>query len=55
METSKIIELKKQEKPLPKEYVLMPEEKKRLVDFFAVLIEIDRRENVTKRYEKQSK
>jgi len=34
---------------------LTPEEKKRLADFFAVLIEIDRRENVTKTYDKPIK
>jgi hypothetical protein len=44
-----------QNKPQPKGLVLTPEEKKRLVDFFAVLIEIDRRENVTKTYDKPTK
>ena len=43
METSKVIILDKQEKPQPKGLVLTPEEKKRLVDFFAVLIEIDQK------------
>jgi len=44
-----------QKKPQPKGLVLTPEEKKRLADFFAVLIEIDRRENVTKTYDKPIK
>jgi len=42
-------------KPQTKGLVLTPEEKKRLADFFAVLIEIDRRENVTKFYDKPTK
>ena len=42
-------------KPQPKGLVLTPEEKKRLTDFFAVLIEIDRRKNVTKTYDKPNK
>jgi len=42
-------------KPQTKGFVLTPEEKKRLTDFFALLIEIDRRENVTKLYGKQTK
>ena len=49
VETASVIQLE-QKKPKPKGLVLTPEEKKRLVDFFAVLIEIDRRENVTKTY-----
>ena len=54
MEAGKVIsdELKQ---PQSKGLVLTPEEKKRLVDFFAVLIEIDRRENVTKTYDKPIK
>jgi len=42
MEIGKVIQLEKT-KPQPKGLVLTPEEKKRLVDFFAVLIEIDQR------------
>jgi len=51
MENSKVIQ---PEKTTPQQngLVLTPEEKKRLVDFFTVLIEIDRRENVTKTYDK---
>lgn len=54
MENGKVIQL---EKTTPKQngLVLTPEEKKRLVDFFAVLIEIDRRENVTRTYDKPTK
>lgn len=55
METSKVIIPDKQEKPKQNGLVLTPEEKKRLADFFAVLIEIDRRENVTKFYDKPIK
>lgn len=54
MENGKVIQLE-DKKPQPKGLVLTPEEKKRLVDFFAVLIEIDRRENVTKTYDKPIK
>ena len=54
MENGKVIQFEKT-KPQPKGLVLSPEEKKRLVDFFAVLIEIDRRENVTKTYDKPIK
>lgn len=54
MENGEVIQLE-QMKPQPKGLVLTPEEKKRLVDFFAVLIEIDRRENVTKFYDKPIK
>lgn len=54
MENGKVIQLV-ETKPQPKRLVLMTEEKKRLVDFFAVLIEIDRRENVTKTYDKPIK
>lgn len=35
--------------------VLTPEEEKRLTDFFAVLVEIDHRENITKTYDKSIK
>jgi len=51
MENGKVIQPEKI-KPQSKGLVLTAEEKKRLVDFFAVLIEIDRRENVTKTYGK---
>lgn len=44
-----------QNKPQPKGLVFTPDEKKRLTDFFALLIEIDRRENVTKFYDKPTK
>ena len=54
MENGKVIQLV-ETKPQPKGLILTPEEKKRLVDFFAVLIEIDRRENVTKTYDKPIK
>ncbi|MCL4353654.1 hypothetical protein M1615_04300 [Patescibacteria group bacterium] len=54
MENGKVIQLEKI-KPLKKGFVLTPEEKKRLADFFAVLIEIDRRENVTRTYDKPIK
>ena len=54
MENGKVIQLEKA-KPQSKGLVLTPEEKKRLADFFAVLIEIDRRENVTKTYDKPIK
>jgi hypothetical protein len=55
METSKVIISNKPEKPKQSGLVLTPEEKKQLADFFAVLIEIDRRENVTKTYDKPIK
>jgi len=54
MENGKVIQLV-ETKPQPKGLVLTAEEKKRLVDFFSVLIEIDRRENVTKTYDKPIK
>ncbi len=54
MENGKVNQLEKIE-PQPKGLVLTPEEKKRLTDFFALLIEIDRRENVTKFYDKPNK
>jgi len=54
MENSKVTQLEKT-KTQTNGMVLTPEEKKRLVDFFSVLIEIDRRENVTKFYDKPIK
>ena len=54
MENGKVIQLEER-KPQSKRLVLTPEEKKRLTDFFALLIEIDRRENVTKFYDKPIK
>jgi hypothetical protein len=54
MENGKVSQLEKT-KPQTKGLVLTPEEKKRLTDFFALLIEIDRRENVTKFYDKPIK
>jgi len=41
METSKVVSDK--EKPQSKKIVLTADEKSRLVDFFAVLIEVDRK------------
>lgn len=32
------------------DFTMAPDEKKRLVDFFSLLLEIDQRENVTKTY-----
>jgi len=55
MENSKVIISKKTERPKPSGLVFTPKEKKRLTDFFALLIEIDRRENVTKFYDKPIK
>lgn len=55
METSEVVISDKPENPQKSGIVLTPEEKKRLVDFFAVLIEIDRRENITKFYDKPIK
>jgi len=54
MENSEVIQ-SVETKPQLKGLVLTPEEKKRLTDFFALLIEIDRRENVTKTYDKPTK
>jgi hypothetical protein len=54
MENGKVIQ-SDNNKSQPKGLVLTPEEKKRLVDFFAVLIEIDRRENITKTHDKTIK
>jgi len=54
MKTGKAIQFE-ETKSEPQGLILTPEEKKRLVDFFAVLIEIDRRENVTKFYDKPIK
>lgn len=45
----------KQSEARKNELVMTSEEKKRLIDFFAVLIEIDRRENITKFYDKPLK
>jgi len=55
METGKVIFSDKTEKPKQNGLIFTPEEKKRLADFFALLIEIDRRENVTKFYDKPTK
>ena len=46
MENGKVIQLE-EPKPQQRGLVLTPEEKKRLVDFFAVLIEIDQRNKKT--------
>ena len=54
MENDKVNQLE-QIKSQKEGEILTPEEKKRLTDFFALLIEIDRRENVTKYYDKQNK
>jgi ATP:corrinoid adenosyltransferase len=54
VDTSDVIATE-QNKPQPKGLIFTPEEKKRLTDFFALLIEIDRRENVTKFYDKPTK
>jgi len=54
MENGKVNQLENI-KSQTKGLVLTPEEKKRLADFFALLIEIDRRENVTKTYDKPIK
>jgi len=55
MENGKVIQLESR-KPQTKGLVLTPEEKKRLVDFFAVLIEIDQKikRNETKQKENYS-
>lgn len=55
METSRAFIPDKSVKPKPNGLNLTPEEKKRLTDFFTLLIEIDRRENVTKFYDKPIK
>jgi hypothetical protein len=54
MENGKVSQLERL-KPQNKGLVLTPEEKKRLTDFFVLLIEIDRRKNVTKTYDKPTK
>ena len=55
MENGKVIQFENN-KSQPKGLVLTPEEKKRLTDFFAVLIEIDQRikRNETKQKENYS-
>lgn len=50
MEKSKIIS-DEQKQPQLKRLVLTAEEKKQLADFFAIFIEIDRRENITNIYD----
>lgn len=42
----------RQKQPQTKGLVLTAEEKKRLVGFFSILIEIDRRTNITGTYDK---
>lgn len=54
VETSSVIATE-QNKSQSKGLVFTPDEKKRLTDFFALLIEIDCRENVTKFYDKPTK
>lgn len=54
MENGKVNQFEKS-KPKSGGLALTAEEKKRLTDFFALLIEIDRRENVTKTYAKPIK
>ena len=54
MENSKVLQFKNK-KYQSKSLILTSEEKKKLVDFFTVLIEIDRRENITKIYDKSIK
>tara|TARA_Y100000310_G_C20361782_1_gene659322 strand:+ start:192 stop:356 length:165 start_codon:yes stop_codon:yes gene_type:complete len=44
--------LDNQNQPQSKRLVLMAKEKKRLVDFFSILVEIDQRINITRAYEK---
>jgi len=51
MEKNKVIP-DTQNQPSPKRLVLTTKEKKKLVDFFSILIEIDRRENITGTYAK---
>jgi hypothetical protein len=55
MEIGKVIIPDKTEKPKSSGLVFTPDERKRLTDLFALLIEIDRRENVTKFYDKPIK
>ena len=50
---SKIIQIKNT-KPQARGLTLIPEEKKQLIDFFSLLIEIDRRTNITGVYEKST-
>ena len=47
------VNLAKQNQPQSKGLILTTKDKKKLADFFSILIEIDRRENVTKTYDKQ--
>jgi hypothetical protein len=54
METSKVIQVAQDQSPQAG-LVFSAVEKKQLADFFAVLIEIDRRVNITKHYDKQTK
>ena len=50
METSRVIQVA-QDQPPQTGMVFSAEEKKQLADFFSVLIQIDRRVNITKTYE----
>lgn len=51
MEKSKVTS-DEQKQPQPRGLVLTAEEKKRLVDYFSLLIEIDQRTNITGAYDK---
>lgn len=51
MNTSKDISTENKEHLEEENMILTAEEKKRLTDFFTVLMEIDRRTNITKTYE----
>ena len=55
MENSKAIQPDKQQQPLTQGTVLPANELKKLTDFFSLLIQIDRRVNVTKTYAKPNK
>lgn len=56
METSEVIKSEKTDtQPFAKGRILPADELKRLTDLFSLLIQIDRRENVTKKYAKQIK
>lgn len=56
MEISKVIPIQQnQTQPNKKELVLPTDELKKLTDFFSILIQIDKRVNVTKTYEKPNK
>lgn len=50
METSKDITSGTKKQPQSTGLVLTDEEKKRLTDYFSILIEIDRKKNITKYY-----